>query len=774
MNIKYTISIFASLLLLLLTGCSQERLNAPEENMPRGENELRLIVHAPEADPSLKAALIETEGSLDLQARFREGDQVALYAVQNDVVISIGTVPFKYLAEDGSEATVDFTLPAEVDASAPFTLIGYSGLNQSRITLVDNKLEVLVDNFTANSQERFNIPVILRAENFSAEQAALEDVSVRFQHIGCYEIVHLTNNTTEEISADYVGLSDASAYSVSRSWTYNYGYDRSVGASVAPYYNLVDGSINMKEGYPRGDFTVAPKIAPGETVSVFSWYIPKEVGRPEMVLNMRDAKTRNNIKSQEVIPANPTPMEVGKAYHAYGKWDGSKLTLTGSTGEAKPIPYIKVTTEIPAGNMIEVLAYVSYGNRASSFVDLNGNGIQDGALEACPSSSFRAQPYMVDQPEITFYGKFESLALSGQKITAVEISPAALPTELDFTNNNLSTEALNALFEQLPDINHIEPSIFDTKKLSIKDNPGTEDCNAKVAIDKGWILDILIIDESQPSIYLVMDGYAISHDLYFNLDAAPEDRDNVWMDLNGNGAMDEGEKIDTFDMKMQKKVWAKDELLIYGNITKLDIAGNGTIFAMANINNTTLTHLNASGNGMAAILLEKFDKLEYLNVADNALMVDFISFDPSHLATMKALNIANCGVKELDISKMSDLSYLNIEGNKLTSIGVADKTKLRTLIATSNQLSELTIGSQVIRHLELGGNLFKADVLNSIITALPDRSAEAAPGGLWIAENPGTGLAQVKVALDKNWNVDTKNLKAGNTGNRPDMDGEDW
>lgn len=30
---------------------------------------------------------------------------------------------------------------------------------------------------------------------------------------------------------------------------------------------------------------------------------------------------------QELIPAAATPMEVGKAYHAYGTWDGTKPTL---------------------------------------------------------------------------------------------------------------------------------------------------------------------------------------------------------------------------------------------------------------------------------------------------------------------------------------------------------------------------------------------------------------------------------------------------------------
>lgn len=42
--------------------------------------------------------------------------------------------------------------------------------------------------------------------------------------------------------------------------------------SLAPYYNLVDGSITMKAGYPRAEYTVAPKVAVGKTESVFLVY----------------------------------------------------------------------------------------------------------------------------------------------------------------------------------------------------------------------------------------------------------------------------------------------------------------------------------------------------------------------------------------------------------------------------------------------------------------------------------------------------------------------
>lgn len=774
MKIKHTISILASLILLVLSGCNQERFNTPDGLGEKGINELRLVAHAPTNDPSLRAELFESEGTLDLQVRFRANDKVSLYAVQDGIITEIGAIKFKNLAEDGTKATIDFKLPDKVDATKPMTLIGYSGLNQTRITLVDNKLEVIADSHNTNSRDRFNAPVIFRLEDFSAKEGRISDQDVKFQHLGCYEIIHLTNKTDKDLTPSYLGLTTSNAYSLSRPWSYEQVYDTEVDKRLYPYYNLVDGKVAMKEEASRGDYTIySTPIAPDATGSVFSWFIPRDVPRPEMVLNMRSCKTGDNIKSKELITAGTKAMEVGKAYHAWGTWDGTTLSLTNSKGEPKDTPYIKVTTEIAPKGFIEVKAYVSYSNRRQAFVDLNGNGIHDGVTEDCPNSSWKTVPYMVEQPEITFYGKFETLILPKQKITSVELSPVAMPGELNLKDNNLSTEALNELFEQLPDVNHIETSMFFTKKLSVDGNPGASKCNAQIAIDKGWILDLFFVDESKPYIYLLMSGYTKNHDLYLTVDAAPEDRDEVWIDLNGNASMDEGEKIETFG-KLFKIAWNKDEIALYGKITKLNLAENGTIFALLNGTNTTLTYLDVANNGIAGIKLGNATNLEYLNISGNQLRTDVLPFDISKLTKLKSISAANCGLRSLNVSQMTQLGFINVEGNQLSQLSLSGKPSLRTVIATSNQLKTLTIDSKVISHLELGGNALSANALNDIITALPDRTKEKTPGGLWIAQNPGTAGAKIKAALDKRWNIDTKNLKADTTVNRGDMEGEDW
>lgn len=85
--------------------------------------------------------------------------------------LKVGDVARGELAQDGIKATLDFTPFATVDISGPMTLIGYSGINQKYITLVDNKLEVIADNHTSYKQgERFNALCHLPSARFySAE-----------------------------------------------------------------------------------------------------------------------------------------------------------------------------------------------------------------------------------------------------------------------------------------------------------------------------------------------------------------------------------------------------------------------------------------------------------------------------------------------------------------------------------------------------------------------------------------------------------------------------
>lgn len=80
----------------------------------------------------------------------------------------------------------------------------------------------------------------------------------------------------------------------------------------------------------------------------------------------------------------------------------------------------------------------------------------------CPHKWLSTVPYLVSQPEITSMVSLRS-SLKKQQITSIEISPAALPGELDLTDNKF-LPSLNNLFDQLPDVNHIEETMKPSPK----------------------------------------------------------------------------------------------------------------------------------------------------------------------------------------------------------------------------------------------------------------------------------------------------------------------
>ena len=69
------------------------------------------------------------------------------------------------------------------------------------------------------------------------------------------------------------------------------------------------------------------------------------------------------------------------------------------------------------------------------------------------------------------------LNCSSTSMTALDLSKNTKLTELNCSSNKFSAEALNALFETLPDTGG---------RLSMYNNPGTDDCDRSIATNKGW------------------------------------------------------------------------------------------------------------------------------------------------------------------------------------------------------------------------------------------------------------------------------------------------
>lgn len=798
-------------ILLALAGCTQESFRPTDADTTDGST-LTIKVNAPGEDTSLRAVMSQMEDSKDFLVRFKADDKVLLFASQEGKLFKIGEVPFASLSEDGKVGTLSITLPAEIDKSKPIDLVGYNGINQSSFK-GPNMVYYDKDHFNENILapelkgralalmpassyngcriEDFNAPVIFRLKGIVPAETDMTKVEGDFEHIGAYEVVVLENRSDKPFR-DPVTFSEPGTRT-KKDYVYNGGFRSGVGTRY-PFIDLMTGEVlELSQSSPYQSFLSRPKaLAPGETGLYMTWVMPRpDVTQiPELTLAAGSYSTI--VTSEGLIPARKGPMKSGIAYIGYGYWDGEHIVALDREKEERKTQYVTITTDIPVGSPITVSAYLDYSSRDAAYVDLNDNNVKDPG-EAI-TKSFGAMEYTVSQPRISFRGAFEDLQLSKQHLTDVEISPVAALYDLDVRNNELSAGVINKIIDQLPDRSGVKPDDVHHLLLQISGNPGLEEkgveIDLKKALNKGWSVDVPIVRSDLPQNYMELSGEP-PFTLAFSVEADPAERDNVWIDLNGNGTLNEGEKIENFGSTSTNLVKATtNQLIIYGHITSLTVSYGQVKYYWGGSDNvnTEIRHLNFSGTGISACISAMYPKLETLLLADNPMLLlintkklPFLS----NPAGLKVLDLGNSGsiIRQMNIpydvpsfDQMTGLTYLNIQGWDWTSeqVDLSKMTKLERLIASGNKLKTIDLsGAKGLKYVELIGNQLTAETINKLLNDLPDRSGKS-PGQLFIADNPGSGSGMYSIARSKNWRVDARNSISNHPARRPNMEGEDW
>lgn len=799
-------------ILLALAGCTQESFR-PTDADPTDGSTLTIKVNAPGEDTSLRAVMSQMEDSKDFLVRFKADDKVLLFASQEGKLFEIGEVPFASLSEDGKVGTLSVTLPAEIDQSKPIDLVGYNGINQTSYSKTPNMVYYDKDHFDesilapelkgralvlmpASSYngcriEDFDAPVVFRLEGIIPAETDMTKVEGDFEHIGAYEVVVLENRSDKSFR-DPVTFSEPGTRT-KKDYVYNWGYRSGVGIRY-PFIDLMTGEVlELAQSNPSQSFIPGSKaLAPDETGLYMTWVMP----RPDLTqipeLTLAAGSYSSTVTSEGLIPARKGPMKSGIAYIGYGYWDGEHIVALDREKEERKTQYVTVTTDIPTGSPITVSAYLDYSSRDAAYVDLNDNNVKDPG-EAI-TKSFGAMEYTVSQPRISFRGAFADLQLSKQQLTDVEISPVASLYDLDVRNNMLSAAVINKIIDQLPDRSGVKPDDVHHLLLQISGNPGLEEegveINLQKALEKGWSVDVPIVRSDLPQNYMELSGEP-PFTLAFSVEADSAERDKIWIDLNGNGTLDEGEKIETFGSTGANLVYpTTNQLIIYGHITSLTVSYGQVKYYWGGSDNvnTEIKHLNFSGTGITACISALYPKLETLLLADNPMLLLINTKELPFLsnpAGLKVLDLGNSGsiIRQMNMAydmppfgQMTGLTYLNIQGWDWTSeqVDLSKMTKLERLIASGNKLETIDLsGAKSLKYIELIGNQLTAETIDKLLSDLPDRTGKS-PGQLFIADNPGSGSGKYSIARSKNWRVDARNSISNHPARRPNMEGEDW
>ncbi|WP_172917589.1 Ig-like domain-containing protein [Capnocytophaga canis] len=244
-------------------------------------------------------------------------------------------------------------------------------------------------------------------------------------------------------------------------------------------------------------------------------------------------------------------------------------------------------------------------------------------------------------------------------------------------------------------------------------------------VDGGKIATCFVTVRDDDTPRIVMK--AISNSITLIIDAAPEDRNDIWIDFNNDGQKDTNENVTTFGHNLISNAiiqqpFPEKTVTIYGkvtflkctnnnltsldvskntNLTFLDCSGNNQLYGLDITKNTNLTFLDCSGNQLYDLDITKNTNLSELICRQNQLT----NLDVSKNTNLKSLDCWNNTLTDLDVTKNTNLNYLNCMGNRLTSLDVSKNANLIQFVCSVNQLTSLDITKNTnLTLLICGGN----------------------------------------------------------------------
>ncbi len=413
---KYISIIFTTFMLLLVTGCADNYL-VPEQNI---NNEYTIVVSARmPSDNTTRVSLEETVGSLTLSAKWSVNDIIKTFFVQEGNVFEGEEATLYDISYDGKRCSFNITVPQSVNVYAPFDLYGFCGIPGLGVSINEGKILADVTPIECREISQLSAPVWFNA----SVREISKEISADFSHLGSYEVIHVQNNSSEEIDVSKCRLVPF------RDNAEEWYYLRSAG--YRPFYNPVTRVVKeLQAAYTASDNPTL-KIAAGESKAIVSWYVSKAVNIPELQLQL------GNNMSVNTKPAKDFGMRAGRAYYVFGVWDGNKLTMTDDDFVVPvELPTITMTTSKAIGESITLAVDAAMEDRPNVWIDLNNNGLKDEGEEI--TSFLAGVGGTLGSQTVTIYGKVTSLYCEGQRLTALNVTRNTELTSLDCNGNDLT------------------------------------------------------------------------------------------------------------------------------------------------------------------------------------------------------------------------------------------------------------------------------------------------------------------------------------------------
>lgn len=230
---------------------------------------------------------------------------------------------------------------------------------------------------------------------------------------------------------------------------------------------------------------------------------------------------------------------------------------------------------------------------------------------------------------------------------------------------------------------------------------------------------------------------AIGETITLNIDAKPSHKGSIWIDLNGNGIREKGEKVGEFDEDVKYEVQVQT-ISVYGFVEDFECDGNfivdldvsrclsleeldcsnNLLTELKLNNNARLTDLDCSHNDLTALDLSKNVHLDDLDLQYNKLKV----LDLTSNIVLEELEANNNELTAIDLSENLQLKSLDLAFNKLNSIDLSRNPKLETLNLSANQFKALNLAlNSQLKRVSVYANFIDEVEMTKLIESMPSR-----------------------------------------------------
>lgn len=387
----------------------------------------------------------------------------------------------------------------------------------------------------------------------------------------------------------------------------------------------------------------------------------------------------------------------------------------------------------------------------------------------------------------------------------------ASPSELvyaDIQKNQLPIGELGYFVEGLQALQTDHPPMLDlfTQRFPygelLLQGKGDGNCVTPAAIlaakEKHWKVTAQLDTASQDAVTtpiekgmmsLVTDANTNSIKLW--LEAAPEHRNHIWLDVNADGNYNA--QLDLDAHKIRYNEWLTiptfgHQLRIYGHVATLLLSGQGTVTEIAVEGNPELRKLGCSNNAISTLDVTHNPKLETLICSQNPIAVLDVSQNEAlrelhcngmrltalDLRDNKQLQRLYClgnQLRVLDLRRNKQLERLDCSGNALLALNLRRNHNLQHLGCAANGLMKLELGHcEKLHYISFFRNRLSLKAMKDIIKRLPtlettkpawlDQETYTKYYGFFKATEPGDGNAFTPELLEeveaKHWKPERK------------------